>query len=78
MGSGSEAPTLTGTCVVAGTARADAIEGAPGPDTILAGAGNDVVHANDRSRDVVDCGPGTDSVFADRTDRLRRCEHVSR
>lgn len=70
---------LTGSCVIAGTAKADVIEGTPlWGDLILAGAGNDRIHANDRHTDRVDCGPGRDTVWADRTDRLTGCEIVHR
>ncbi len=70
---------LTGSCLVAGTARADVIQGTPlWGDVILAGAGNDRIHANDRHTDRVDCGPGRDIVWADRSDRLRSCEIVHR
>lgn len=73
------ARTLTGSCIVAGTARADAIEGSlEAGDDIRAGAGNDTVHANDGHTDRVDCGPGRDVVYADRRDTLRRCEVVHR
>ena len=55
------------------------IEGTPREgDVISAGAGNDAVHANDGHTDRVDCGPGRDVVWADRTDRLTRCEVVHR
>jgi Tol biopolymer transport system component len=68
---------VTGSCEIAGTSRADVIEGTgAGGDVILAGAGNDSVHARNGHRDTVDCGPGRDVVWADRSDRLRRCETV--
>jgi hypothetical protein len=71
--------TLSGSCVIAGTAGADVIEGtASWGDLILAGRGNDRVHANDGHTDRVDCGPGRDTVWADRTDRLAGCEIVHR
>lgn len=70
---------LTGTCVIAGTQRADVIEGTRlWGDVIRAGAGNDQVHANDRHTDRVDCGTGRDVVWADRRDRLVGCEIVHR
>jgi hypothetical protein len=70
---------LSGTCTVMGTAAADVIEGTGRfGDVILAGGGNDTVHANDGHADRVDCGPGRDAVWADRTDRLARCETVHR
>jgi dipeptidyl aminopeptidase/acylaminoacyl peptidase len=74
-----ESSMLSGTCTVAGTAAADVIEGTGTfGDVILAGAGNDKVHANDRHTDRVDCGPGRDEVWADKLDRLARCEIVHR
>jgi hypothetical protein len=73
------ATMLTGTCTVPGTSRADVIEGTPlWGDVLLAGRGNDQVHANDGHTDRVDCGPGRDTAWADRTDRLARCEIVHR
>lgn len=72
-------PALTGSCTIAGTARADVIEGTPlGDDVIVAGAGNDRVHANDGHSDRVNCGPGRDTVWADRSDRLTACEVIHR
>jgi dipeptidyl aminopeptidase/acylaminoacyl peptidase len=70
---------LTGSCVVQGTTRADVIEGTPSwGDVILAGPGNDKVHANDGHTDRVSCGPGRDEVWADRSDKLSGCERVHR
>jgi Tol biopolymer transport system component len=70
---------LTGSCVIAGTPKADVIEGTPlWGDVIEAGAGNDSIHANDGHTDRVDCGPGRDTVWADRTDKLSGCEVVHR
>jgi Tol biopolymer transport system component len=70
---------LTGSCTIAGTPQADVIEGTSSwGDRIFAGAGNDRIHANDGHTDRVDCGPGRDTVWADRTDRLTRCEIVHR
>ncbi len=70
---------ITGTCEVRGTPHADVIEGSPlWGDVILAGAGNDRIHANDGHTDRVDCGPGRDVVWADRSDRLSGCEVVHR
>jgi hypothetical protein len=71
------ARTLTGSCVIAGTSHNDAIEGTPlQGDVIEAGAGNDQVHANDGHTDRVNCGPGRDTVWADRSDKLTGCEIV--
>jgi Tol biopolymer transport system component len=71
--------TLTGSCLVDGTARADVIEGTPREGDLIRGfAGNDQIHANDGHTDQVNCGPGRDTVWADRTDRLAGCEIVHR
>ena len=70
---------LAGSCEIDGTPGADVIEGTPrGGDVIVAGSGNDIVHAHDGHADRVDCGPGRDVVWADRGDRLARCEIVHR
>jgi len=70
---------LAGTCEVQGTSRADVIEGTPlWGDVILGLAGNDRIHANDGHTDKVNCGPGRDTVWADRTDKLTACEIVHR
>jgi dipeptidyl aminopeptidase/acylaminoacyl peptidase len=70
---------VAGACEVRGTPRADVIEGTPlWGDVILAGAGDDQVHANDGHTDRVDCGPGRDVVWADRSDHLSGCEVVHR
>jgi Tol biopolymer transport system component len=68
---------LAGTCEVQGTAGADVIEGTQlWGDVILGLGGNDLIHANDGHTDRVNCGPGHDTVWADRTDRLTGCEIV--
>lgn len=70
---------LTGSCLVDGTARADVIEGTSGGGDLIRGfAGNDQIHANDRHTDRVNCGPGRDTVWADRSDQLVGCEIVHR
>ncbi|MBA3843520.1 MAG: hypothetical protein H0X39_13085 [Actinobacteria bacterium] len=70
---------VTGSCTISGTARADVIEGTGREgDVILAGAGNDQVHANDGHRDRIDCGPGRDTVWANRSDHVTGCETVHR
>jgi hypothetical protein len=72
-----EPKALTGSCEIAGTSHADVIEGTPlWGDVILAGAGNDRIHAADGHTDRIDCGPGRDTVWADRTDELTGCERV--
>jgi Tol biopolymer transport system component len=70
---------LTGSCLVDGTARADVIEGTPLQGDLIRGfAGNDQIHANDGHTDTVNCGPGRDTVWADRSDKLTGCEIVHR
>jgi Tol biopolymer transport system component len=71
--------TLTGSCAIVGTSGADVIEGTQlWGDVILAGAGDDRIHAGDRHTDTIDCGAGRDEVWADRLDRLSHCEVVHR
>jgi Ca2+-binding RTX toxin-like protein len=55
----------------------DSITPGGGSDAVHAGEGNDVVSVRDGVGDVVDCGGGTDSVTADRSDTLSNCESVS-
>ena len=75
----SDGPFLSGTCTIMGTAGTDVIEGTGSwGDLVLAGAGNDKVHVNDRHTDRVDCGKGRDEVWADRLDKLTGCEIVHR
>jgi hemolysin type calcium-binding protein len=62
---------------VSGGPGDDAITGGRGSDRIDAGAGADVIAAADGTRDVVNCGAGSDRVRADRRDVLRGCEHRS-
>jgi uncharacterized repeat protein (TIGR01451 family) len=64
--------------VLIGGAGDDFISPGTGRDLVRAGAGNDVINARDGSRDVVECASGEDRVTADRRDRLRGCEQVSR
>jgi hypothetical protein len=62
--------------VLRGTAHADRLVVRRGQTRIVAGAGNDRIFAADGRREVIDCGPGNDTVTADRVDRLLHCEHV--
>jgi len=55
----------------------DDVRGGDGADTIRAGDGDDKVGAADGVADTVDCGPGNDSVTADRADQLTDCEQVA-
>jgi hypothetical protein len=71
--------TLTGSCLITGTSKADVIEGTLLWGDVIQGlAGNDQIHASDGHTDTVDCGPGRDTVWADRTDKLTGCEIVHR
>jgi hypothetical protein len=55
----------------------DAVDPGPGSDFVLAGDGDDTIAARDGFGDVLDCGPGNDTVTADRADVLSGCENVS-
>lgn len=65
-----------GSDLLKGGSGNDVISGGSGQDTISGGAGKDRINAADGERDVVNCGPGKDSVKADKVDRLRGCERV--
>ena len=70
---------VTGSCEIDGTPRGDVIRGTGlGGDVIVAGAGNDSIHARNGHRDTILCGPGRDTVYADQGDALRGCEIVHR
>lgn len=56
----------------------DLVSLGPGADRVASGRSRDFVDAADGERDVVDCGPGRDSAWADRFDRLLSCEGVRR
>ena len=57
----------------------DRLVGGTGRDTIEGGAGNDLVESRDGARDVIRCGPGRDTVVADRLDWISRdCERSRR
>ena len=43
-----------------------------------AGSGDDTIDSLVDGADVIDCGPGRDTVRADSVDRLRNCERVRR
>jgi BNR repeat-like domain/RTX calcium-binding nonapeptide repeat (4 copies) len=71
------APAVAAT--IHGTAHGDSIVGTPAADTIVAGAGNDLIQAAFGGIDTVNCGAGRDIVSADATDRIAaNCEVVSR
>ena len=57
---------------------ADRLDGGEGRNAYDAGSGNDRVRARNGLRETVRCGAGFDIVRADRSDRLRGCEHAAR
>ncbi len=72
-----------------GGAGADRLDGGAGNDTIdcgidraldlvFGGAGRDVIRCAGASRDIVNCGPGFDTAYVDRFDRVIGCERVIR
>jgi Ca2+-binding RTX toxin-like protein len=52
----------------------DKLAGGPGTNTYSGGAGRDTISARNRRRETVNCGPGKDSVVADKVDKLVGCE----
>ena len=62
-----------------GGAGNDHLVGGPGRDVLDGGTGKDRIEARDKARDVIRCGPGRDTVIADRVDSVARtCEVVRR
>ena len=61
-----------------GDAGKDTITGGAGRDRFFGGTGNDTIGALDGEIDDIDCGAGRDVVRADKLDRLRNCERVTR
>jgi Ca2+-binding RTX toxin-like protein len=61
-----------------GGAGDDMLFGGDGRDVLVGGSGRDRIHSRDGRRDVVRCGPGRDTVIADRADRVSACEVVRR
>jgi Ca2+-binding RTX toxin-like protein len=62
---------------IAGGSGRDVLIGGTGADSLRGGPGNDTIRARDGRADRVDCGAGTDTVVADRSDKLRGCEKRS-
>lgn len=79
---GARADRLSGTPngeSICGLGGSDRITGSSGRDRLFGGDGNDTIDARDGTFDVVGCGPGHDSVDADRIDLVGvDCEHVTR
>jgi dipeptidyl aminopeptidase/acylaminoacyl peptidase len=61
-----------------GTSTSDHINGTRLADRVYALEGNDVINVRGGGRDRVDCGPGRDTVLADRVDLVRDCERIVR
>lgn len=59
-----------------GGPKPDYVKGGPGNDTINGGGGGDLLIARDTTRDLVNCGHGSDIAKVDRIDRLHGCEDV--
>lgn len=57
---------------------ADVIKGGAGKNSYSAGNGNDTIYAANGQSETVNCGAGSDTVFADKNDKLKRCERVFR
>ena len=73
--------------VVDGGSGDDRIRGGDGDDRLYGrrginrysgGPGDDRIYARNGRSEIVECGPGIDVVKADRGDKLRRCEIVTR
>lgn len=62
-----------------GGAGDDRLYGGPGANWLNAGAGWDAIYSRDEAADVIHCGSGNDSVWADSRDRVARdCELTQR
>jgi Tol biopolymer transport system component len=61
-----------------GQSGRDRISGGSGRDRFSGGSGRDRIRSRDGRSERVNCGSGRDTVIADRSDRLRGCEVVSR
>ena len=68
-----------GADVLLGGAGNDRIDGGPGRDRLSGQGGDDIIRARDATQDVISCGPGRDTVIADRLDRIASdCETLRR
>jgi Tol biopolymer transport system component len=68
-----------GNDTLSGGAGNDHITAGPGRNKVSGGSGNDVINVRNHKRDVVNCGSGRkDRVVADRVDKLRGCERITR
>jgi Ca2+-binding RTX toxin-like protein len=56
----------------------DTISPGDGHDVVDAGSGNDTINSVDGVKETIECGAGKDTVRADKRDRLKHCEKVTR
>ena len=90
-GAGDTMKGLGGNDVLRGFGGDDCLNGGRGNDRVIAGPGGDrligmlggggpdVIKARDGQRDMIKCGPGQDTVLADKSDRVAKdCEKVRR
>jgi len=75
---GDRIRTLAGNDTVDGRGGRDCLLPGRGKDFVRGGTKADHIIARDGSRDRIRCGPGRDTVKADRKDRARGCERVRR
>jgi hypothetical protein len=73
----------SGNDTISGNDGNDRMFGHDGRDTFIGGAGDDVIDAVFfeeffPEKDTIDCGPGNDTVKADRLDTVVNCENVTR
>jgi len=61
-----------------GGAGNDLLDGGKGVNRYSGGSGNDTIRAANGRQEIVDCGSGRDKAIADRIDRVRGCERVTR
>ena len=67
-----------GNDLLVGESGHDRIYGGRGLDRIRGGLGRDVIHSLDGQRDVIGCGEGLDTAYADRVDVTSGCERLRR
>jgi Ca2+-binding RTX toxin-like protein len=67
-----------GNDLLRGGAGDDRLKGGPGRNRLYGGSGNDYLNGVNGRFDRLKCGPGVDSVRADRIDRVRGCERIHR
>jgi Ca2+-binding RTX toxin-like protein len=72
----------TGDDTLEGNRGKDYLDGEQGSDRMFGGKGPDTIDAADEETagtpDVVDCGPGTDTAWANENDTVDNCENLTR